>query len=339
MTTPSQSGFFMPPEWAPHDRCWMAWPCRADLWGDEIDDARAEFADVARAISSVEQVTMVARPDDVVQASLKCGAGVEVVPMELNDSWMRDIGPVFVSDGRGQLAGVHWRFNGWGGSYEPYDADARVGGEILHRLRLRRFDAPLVLEGGAISVDGEGTCLATEQCLLNSNRNPELSRREIEEYLQRFLGITKVIWLERGLVDDETDGHVDNVAVFARSGVVLVHDTEDTRDANHDIVKENFRRLGGATDARGQELEVIALPQPKARKHKGKRLPMSYVNHYIANDTVFVPAYDDSADDKAAAILERVYPERAIRQIHCETIVKGGGSIHCITMQQPSATI
>ncbi|SLN43766.1 agmatine deiminase [Oceanibacterium hippocampi] len=335
--TPANLGFRMPAEWAPHARCWMAWPCRAELWGEEIREARLAFAEVASEIAAFEPVTMVARPEDVPEASMRCGAGVDVLPRSLDDSWMRDIGPTFLLDGAGQLAGVDWQFNAWGGKYPPFDQDARIAAEILEHLDVRSFQAPLILEGGSIHVDGEGTCLVTEQCLLNPNRNPSLDRAAIERHLKDYLGVRTIIWLGQGLENDETDGHIDNLACFARPGLVLLHDCTDSDDANYRVSQEARERLAQARDAAGNPIEVVGLPQPKAQFHNGERMPLSYVNFYLANGAVIMPAFDDSADKKAAAILAEVFPDRVVVPVSGTVIATGGGNIHCITQQQPAA--
>ncbi len=283
---------------------------------------------------------MIANPESVAEASLRCGSGVACLPMEHDDSWIRDNGPTFVIDGQGAVAGVNWQFNGWGERYTPYDKDAAVPGAVLQHLELPCYDAPLVLEGGSIHVDGEGTLLTTEQCLLNPNRNPELARDEIEELLRAYLGLRRVIWLGQGLEDDETDGHVDNLACFVRPGVVLAMTTEDTDDGNYEALADNLERLRAARDAKGRELEVIEIPQPEAEAGEdGRRLSKSYVNFYIANGGVVMPSFEDGKDKTAYEIVGKCFPQRGVRQVPASDIVRGGGGIHCITQQQPSGRL
>lgn len=334
--TPLAEGFVMPAEWTAHARCWMAWPCRAETWRDQIMEARLAFAEVARAISRFEPVTMLAQPGQVAEASLACGPGIDVMPIELDDSWTRDTAPTFVMNENGELAGVDWGFNGWGNTYRTYDKDAALAAGVLDHLGLRRFTAPMIMEGGAIHVDGEGTVIATEQCLLNENRNPLMSRQEIEATILDHVGARKMIWLGNGLEDDETDGHVDNVAAFAKPGTILVTMPGDENDPDHAVMQDNVARLNEARDAAGRALEVIALPQPKRRMHNDKRITMSYVNFYLANGAVIMPAFDDAADSKARAAMSKVFPDREIVQILALDIVAGGGGIHCITQQQPA---
>lgn len=337
MTTPAAEGFTMPGEWDRHTRCWMAWPCRPETWPDGAFDAAASaYTDVARAISRFEPVTMVCDPADVADASLACGPGVEILPLPISDSWIRDTGPSFVTDGKGQLAGVHWRFNAWGGNYPECAKDQEVGRLMLEHLGLRRFAAPLVMEGGSFHVDGEGTLLTTEQCLLNPNRNPNLGKAEIEELLREHLGISTVIWLGEGYQDDETDGHIDEIALFVKPGVVMAITTDDPGDANFKAFQDNLDRLKRARDAQGRELEVIPVRQPARRDENGVRLTLSYTNLYIANGGIVMPAFEDPADDEAFRVMRRAFPDREVVQIPALDIVRGGGGIHCITQQQPA---
>src|SRR5512145_678031 len=249
LARPAEDGFFMPPEWAPHARCWMQWPCREPLFGEHLRAAREAYAEVAQTIAEFEPVTMIASPEHVVEASLKCGPGVSTFSLPLDDSWCRDSGPTFVVNAAGEVAGIDWKWNAWGNKYPDHQRDAAVARAVLDHLGMRRHAAPLVLEGGAIHVDGEGTLLTTESCLLNPNRNPDLGREEIEELLRQYLGVRKIIWLKGGLEDDDTDGHVDNVACFARPGLVLALSSGDPADGNYAMLNDNLERLRAATDA------------------------------------------------------------------------------------------
>jgi agmatine deiminase len=315
----------------------MAWPCREALWGERLDAAREATAEVARAIAAFEPVTMIANPENIAEVSLRCGTGIACLPMAHDDSWIRDNGPNFVVDGRGGVAGIDWRFNAWGMRYEPYDKDDAVAEAVLQHLELPRIAAPLVLEGGAIHVDGEGTCLTTEQCLLDPNRNPDLSKREIEALLHAHLGVRQVIWLGEGLRHDDSGGHVDNLACFVRPGVVLALTTDDPEDDNHGALEDNLERLRAARDAKGRALEVVEVPQPgPAEGDDGRRLAKSYVNFYIANGGVVMPSFEDSKDKAASEILAACFPERDLRQVPALDIVHGGGGIHSIALQQPS---
>ena len=327
----------MPAEWTPHKRCWMEWPCRTELWGDGLDDARTAYTDVAKAIAGFEPVTMIAIGAEVAEVSLRCGPGVACLPLAHDDSWMRDNGPTFLVDGKGGLAGVDWLFNAWGNKYQDYANDAAVAGAVLKHLSVPAYEAPMVLEGGSIHVDGEGTLLTSEQCLLNANRNPDLSRTQIENLLRDYAGVRQIIWLGQGLVDDETDGHVDNLACFVRPGVVLALSTDDPADANYGALQDNLARLHAAKDAAGRDLEVIEVPQPARRMDAdGRRLALSYINFYIANGGIVMPSFEDAKDEAAFAIVSQCFPDRKVRQIPLLDIVCGGGGIHCITQQQPA---
>jgi agmatine deiminase len=333
--TPREAGFVMPAEWAPHARCWMAWPCRTELWRQNLGAARAAYAAVAKAIARFEPVTMVTRLGDAAAARDVLGNGISILELPMNDSWMRDIGPTFLVNRTGDLAGAAWQFNAWGGKYKDYADDARLAGRLLRQLGMPCFEAPFVLEGGAIHVDGEGTALVTEQCLLNPNRNPALKKADVEANLRDWLGVETVIWLGQGLVDDETDGHVDNLACFAKPGVVLALSEDDYLEPNFGALSDNLERLGKATDAKGRSLTVIPIHQPTERRVAGKRLALSYINFYRANGGLVVPRFEDARDRTAQDQLAQVFPELKITSIAALDIVRGGGGIHCITQQQP----
>jgi agmatine deiminase len=357
---PSADGYRMPGEFEPHSGCWIAWPQRPDNWRDAAGPAQEAFARVAEAIDACEPVTVAVSDAEFEHCRSLLPASIRVVELSTDDAWMRDIGPTFVVDDRGGLRGVDWHFNAWGGLhgglYAPWDRDERAARQVLEVERAERYRAPIVLEGGSIHVDGQGTLLSTEQCLLNSNRNPELSREQIEQVLFDHLGASKMIWLDRGLPDDETDGHIDNLACFARPGVVLLTSTDDASDPLHEISRDAQQRLQAATDARGRPIEVIRLPAPsppaiseqEARgvqafagtqpRRAGDRLAASYANFYVANSRVVFPLLDERCDDEAAAILRDCFPEREIVGVPAREILLGGGNIHCITQQVPAPT-
>jgi agmatine deiminase len=336
---PVRDGLYMPAEWAAHTRCWMAWPCRLEPWGspEGLLRARVGHAAVARAISGFEKVTMAVRPQDVDEARMAMGRGIEVMEVPLDDSWARDSGPIFVVDGNEGVAGVHWRFNAWGNKYHGYDHDAAFGGRVLDALDMRCYGGPMVLEGGSVCVDGQGTLITTEQCLLNANRNPNLTRQQIEERLALYLGVTKIVWLGEGLEDDETDGHVDNIACFAGPGRVMLYTPQDANGLNGRVMRDNRARLASARDAKGRPFEIIEVPEPAPRKrHDGRRLDMSYINFYFANYGIVMPSFNDPMDQAAAEVMAKAFPDRRIVQVNSLDIVQGGGGIHCITQQQPA---
>jgi agmatine deiminase len=352
-STPAADGFHMPAEFEPHDGCWMAWPERPDNWRLSAGPAQEAFAAVAAAIAAAEPVTMAVSPAQLERAHSLLPRTVRIVELATDDAWMRDIGPTFVVDGAGGRRGVDWHFNAWGGIYSPWDRDERVAAEVLEVEGAARYRAPLVLEGGSIHVDGEGTVLTTEECLLNPNRNPELSRERIERALLDYLGAEKVLWLGAGVHGDETDGHVDNLACFAQSGVVLLTWSEDGSDPQRAISRDARERLEAATDARGRHLEVIELPSPgpllttaeeaagvepragTLPRRAGDRLAASYANFYLASSRLVMPLLDERHDEEAAAILQGCFPEREVVGVPSREILLGGGNIHCITQQVP----
>lgn len=341
--TPLSEGYRMPPEWGPHARCWMAWPCRAETFSGRLDEAREATAAVAKAIASFEPVCMVVRTDAVADMSIMCGPGVTAFPTLHDDSWMRDNGPTFVTrvtdEGNQELAGVAWKWNAWGESYPEHTNDAAVAKAVLRHLKAPVFEGPLVLEGGSVHVDSAGTALVTEECLLNPNRNPGLTREEIEAELKAHFGLRSVIWLGQGWVDDETSGHVDNVACFVAPGVVLAQTCNDPSDPNHAIWRDNLARLQAAKDANDRPLEVIEIEQPKVRMGvNGRRLTLSYVNFYMANSGIVMPSFEDPQDGRAYDILSKLFPNRRVEQINALDILEGGGGIHCITRQEPAVS-
>ena len=328
----------MPPEWAPHAGCWMAWPCRPENW-DDIELARATFVEVARAIARFEPVTMTANAQDAgaARGALAGVAGTNVVLVPSDDSWARDTAPTFVTDGRGGLAGVDWRFNAYGGIYEEYGRTRNMARRILDLLGARRFAAPLVLEGGAVHVDGEGTVLTTAEVVLDPRRNPGLERDEAERLLCAYLAAEKVLWLAPALDHDNTGGHVDNLACFVAPGVVAALGCDDSGDPQYAAVHENLARLRASADAHGRRLEVVELPMPARPEYGGRVLSPSYVNFYVANGGVVVPAFGDPADDVARDVIARLFPRRTVVQVPTLELAKADGNIHCVTQQQPVA--
>jgi agmatine deiminase len=336
VTTPRAQGFAMPPEWAPHSRCWMAWPCRSELWGERMSAARQAYAELAKTIAAYEPVTMIARPDLTAEASLTCGPGISVLPLAHDDSRIRDTSPTFLVNRAGALGGVDGRYNGYGERLPAFEQDAQIAEAICARLQVPRFVAPIVLEGGAVHVDGEGTALVCAPSVLDPKRNPNLGRDGIEKVLGDYLGVAKVIWLEHGFDGDVTGGHVDNIACFVRPGVVVVLTCRDSNDANFAGFRDNLARLREARDAAGRELQVIEVEQPSARfGPDGRRLTTSYLNFCLANGAVVLPMFDDSMDNAAHKAVSAAFPDRHAIQIDAGDMVHGGG-IHSITQQQPA---
>jgi agmatine deiminase len=334
---PADLGFYMPGEFAPHTCCWMAWPSRAGEWGDAPETAR-EYANVANAIARFEPVMMLAPPHLAAQARAMLGGNVSVIEMPIDDSWARDSGPNFLINASGELAASKWQFNAWGKKYDPYDQDALMGSRILEHVGVKEFTSRMVAEGGSISVDGEGTIITTESCLLNPNRNPTWSRAEIEAELCRTLGAEKVIWLPGDVEETETDGHVDGVAAFIEPGRVLMEINPDKTDPHYYVGQENLAAMRGQTDARGRKLEIEFIHEGPYHPEVWNKGCSSYINSYLANGGVVVPAYGYDRDQAAVETYQRLYPQREITQVYIGQIALGGGGVHCITQQQPAAT-
>jgi agmatine deiminase len=347
----------MPAEWEPHAGAWMLWPERPDNWRDGAAPAQRAYVAVAAAIAKSEPVTMGVSAAQFVNARAMLPAGVRVVEISSNDAWMRDTGPTFVVDQRRRVRGVDWQFNAWGGkaggAYADWALDDEVAAKVLEIESKPRYAAPFILEGGAIHVDGQGTLLTTEECLLNPNRNPRLKRGQIESLLERYLGVREIVWLGRGVFNDETDGHVDNLCCFVRPGEVALTWCDDPGDPQYDISRAAYEVLMRAKDARGRRLKVHKLLQPgplymteaesagidhsdecKVRQC-GDRLAGSYVNFYIANRHIVMPLLDPRTDRAAKATLAKLFPRRKVVGVPSREILLGGGNIHCITQQQP----
>jgi len=330
----------MPGEWEPHAACWMTWPTDHEQW-DNLETVEQGYADVANAIAEFEPVRMVADPDRAPAARAKCGEGVEVIEIPVDDSWMRDAGPTFVrSSTTGEVAGTAWRFNCWGGYTPHYGEDAQLAARVLKRLGMSTYHSSLTIEGGAIHVDGAGTLVTTESVALNANRNVGMNKKEAAAELCRGTGARKVIWLPGdpdGITGDMTDGHVDGVMCFVRPGVALF---EFDHGADPEIARleaEDYRALTTAKDANGNRLEVIRLESDHGGIGKGEALfCRSYVNFYIANGGVIMPSYGVPTDQKIADQLTRLFPDRKVVMVDINSIAPGGGGIHCITQQQPA---
>jgi agmatine deiminase len=357
-SSPAADGYRMPGEFEAHSGCWIAWPERPDNWRLGAKPAQHAFAAVAEAINTSEPVTVGVSDAQFEHCRSMLSPSIRVVELSSDDAWIRDTGPTFLLDGKGGRRGVDWRFNAWGGLegglYFPWDRDERVAGKVLEVERADRYRAPIVLEGGAIHVDGDGTVMATEECLLNRNRNPELTREQIERAVFEHLGVEKMIWLGRGVYNDETDGHIDNLACFVRPGVVLLTWCEDESDPQHAISHDALERLRAATDARGRALEVVRLPSPgpmtiaaeeaqgvdavtgSLPRRAGERLAASYVNFYPANRRIVYPLLDERHDEAAGEILRGCFPDREVVGVQAREILLGGGNIHCITQQVPA---
>jgi agmatine deiminase len=357
LSTPAKDGFRMPAEFERHSGCWMLWPERPDNWRLGAKPAQAAFAAVATAIAAGEPVSVGVSAAQFENARARLPRNIRVVEITSNDAWMRDCGPTFVIDGKGRRRGVDWTFNAWGGLhgglYFPWDRDDEVAQKVLELEGADRYRTSVVMEGGAIHVDGQGTCLTTEECLLNPNRNPHLSRDDIEEQLRLFLAVSTVIWLGKGVYRDETGGHIDELACFTSPGHVALTWTDDRSDPQFEISQDAYQRLRHAKDARGRRLEIHKIHQPgplfmtaeeaagvDARpgshpRRAGDRLAASYINFYIANKCLVMPLYDKRSDAPALRMLKRLFPTRTVLGVPTREILLGGGNIHCITQQVP----
>jgi agmatine deiminase len=357
ISTPTKDGFRMPAEYERHSGCWMLWPERPDNWRDGAKPAQAAFAAIAAAIAEGEPVTMGVSAAQFQNARARLPSRVRVVEVTSNDAWIRDCGPTFVIDAKGRRRGVDWTFNAWGGSrgglYFPWDRDDEVAQKVLEIEAADRYRTPFVLEGGAIHVDGQGSCLTTEECLLNPNRNGAVSRADVESMLQRYLGVRSVIWLAKGVYLDETGGHIDELACFTGPAQVALTWTQDRSDPQYEISHDAYQRLRHARDARGRALTIHKIHQPgplymtvaeaagidvRAGSHPRRardRLPASYINFYIANKRVVMPLYDKRWDAAAMRTLRRLFPTRSVVGVPTREVLLGGGNIHCITQQVP----
>jgi agmatine deiminase len=356
-STPRADGFRMPGEFEPQKQVWMLWPQRPDNWRLGGRPAQRAWVEVATAISRFEPVTVGVNADQFGNAVDLLPDAVRVVELSSDDAWMRDCGPTFVVNDEGGMRLVDWDFNAWGGHHDglyfPWDKDDAIPQKVAQLEGVDRYKAPLVMEGGSIHVDGEGTLVTTEECLLSPGRNPGLSREEIEKRLCDYLNIEKVVWLARGIDPHETNGHVDDVACFARPGVVLAGATDDEDDWRYELLQDNLRRLQAATDAKGRALEVHTVPMPailaiteeeasgvesvegSIPRRPGDLTAASYLNFLIVNGGIILPTFGDPNDAVAQEIIAGVFPEREVVTVAGREIVLGGGNVHCITQQQP----
>jgi agmatine deiminase len=344
--TPAQLGYRMPAEWEPHRGTWLSWPHKEASWPGKFGPVPGIFATMVRALADREEVHInVAGP--AMEASVRALLGdagadagnVFFHPNPTNDAWCRDHGPIFLQRGpagRREQAIVDWGYNAWGGKYPPYDLDDVVPTRIGAELGLPVFEPGIVMEGGSIDVNGRGTLLTTEACLLNPNRNPALGRRDIERYLRDYLGVAKILWLGDGIAGDDTDGHVDDLARFVDERTVVTVVEQDPADENYEPLQENLERLRGMTDQDGHPLRVVTLPMPRPLAYDGQRLPASYANFYVANGLVLLPTYDPPRDEEALATLRSVFPGRDVIGIDCTDLVWGLGAFHCVTQQWPA---
>ncbi len=344
--TLAELGYRMPAEWEPHAATWLAWPKRDQSWPGKLDAIPPVYARLIREIAEGEDIHLLVDGHEHHAAILhllkdhKADApNVRLVEIPTNDSWVRDHGPIFVRNrGAGApLIALDWGYNSWGGKYPPFDLDNAVPARAAQWLRVPAVAPGMVLEGGSIDVNGAGLLLTTEACLLNPNRNPHLDREGIEARLRDFLGISHVLWLGDGIVGDDTDGHIDDLARFVAPETIVTVVEPDKSDANHVALDENLRRLRELRTPSGGSFDIIEIPMPAPVVWEGHRLPASYANFYIANAAVIVPTFrSPKQDDRAIGILGDLFPHRRVVGIDATDLVWGLGAFHCITQQQPA---
>ena len=326
----------MPAEWETHEQCWMMWPTGLDL--DRYPDTermQKGYAAAANAISQFETVTIVANDSDTEECRNLIDQSVNVYNLQIDDSWCRDSGPTFITDGK-NLGGVDWTFNNYGELLGPdFLNDQKVAKRIINKTSSLYFDAPIVLEGGGIHTDGRGTLMITEDVLLDPKRNPGLDKKEAEKILSNYLGVERFIWLIAALEYDDTGGHIDNLACFAPSSVIIALNEDDPEDSNYERLKENLSRLSGARDINGKPYEIVTIDQPSYDTFLNERLPMSYINFYIANNGIVMPVFNDVKDADAIEKIQNVFKNKSVVTVPGRPIVEGGGCVHCITQQQP----
>ena len=344
MTNPKQQNYFMPPEWYPHECCWMQWPHEfqnknsyqeVESWSHfDFEKGRHKWAEVAKAISNFEKVNMIVHPQDIEIAKKLLHDSINIFEFQNDDCWARDSGATFLLNDKKKLGGVDWEFNGWG-KFTPHDSDNKIAKFMIDKSSATYFKSQMVLEGGSIHVNGAGTLITTEQCLLNKNRNPKLTKGEIEDHIKKYLNIEKIIWLKNG-TDEGTDGHVDNIACFVNETKVLALSCNDKLDPFYEKFNENLEILKTSVDSKGRSLEVIEIEMSYKRLIPNDDEPSSYINFYIANNGIVMPCFDDDkADKNAQNIISSVFPKRKVIAINGIDISLGGGNIHCITQQQP----
>ena len=333
--TPAALGFRMPGPERAHRRTWMAWPHRVDLYGESLPDIQRSYADVARAISRFEPVAMVVHPDHVEGAKRLLGPNIEIVPVPIDDAWIRDSGPTFLVHPDGRVGGVSWRFNAWGGKHAPCDADDALAGHVLAHAETEMAQSFLTCEGGSLTTDGDGTLICTETSILNPNRNPGVSKAWAELELKRMLGIEKVVWLPGDPFDKETDGHIDGMCCALGPGKVLFEVNRDPADPHARILADNLAALNAQTDARGRKFEVLTIEEAAEATATSDVFCRSYINFYKANGGIVLPVYGLPSDDRAAESLRAAFPNYPIERVDVSAIAPGGGSIHCITQEEP----
>lgn len=345
--TPAALGFYMPAEWHPHTATWLTWPKDPVTWPDRVPQVQEIYLQMLEALTPSEIVNLLIddqETEDVVRqrCNFESASNIRFHQIETVDSWIRDYGPNFLINKNGELAFNDWIFNAWGDKYEDLKKDDRIPEFLGRQLKVHRFEPGIVMEGGSIEVNGNGCVLTTEQCLLNKNRNPQLSREQVEQYLKDYLGVVKVLWLNEGIVGDDTDGHIDDIARFVSPDTIVTVVEEDPSDANYELLQDNLHRLQTMTDSNDNPFKIVTLPMPgivggeSTDTRNLDRLPASYANFLIANNVVLAPVFGHANDNRAVETLQQVFTDRKVVPINCEPLVWGMGTIHCVSQQQPS---
>jgi agmatine deiminase len=341
--TPVSLGFRMPAEWEPQAAVWLSWPHNRATWPGQFRPIPNVFAQIVAQISRFEAVRINCAASLQARAKRLCGqAGADLSRVTFynhptNDAWCRDHGPIFVKNDRtGEVAVTDWVYNAWGGKYPPYDLDNKIPPSIARKLRLRRFENDMVLEGGSIDVNGQGLLLTSEQCLLNENRNPHLTRGQIEQNLRAYLGVKQVLWVGEGIMGDDTDGHIDDITRFYKPDGFVTCVERRRGDPNHRFLSENLERLRGFRTTAGRKFDIVELPMPEPFGFRGQRVPASYANFLVINGAVLVPQFrQQERDAQARVILGDCFPDREVVPIDCYQLIWGLGTLHCISQQQP----
>lgn len=339
-----QQGFYFPAEWAPHTATWLSWPHKEQSWPGKLDLVYSKYCEFVKALTKNELVRINVANEQMaafakqqlllLEVDLK---QVEFFEFATNDAWCRDHGPAFlINPATKQKAIIDWDYNAWGNKYPPYDLDDVIPAKIAERFGLPVYHPGIVMEGGSVDFNGKGTVLTTTACLLNPNRNPGLSQRQIEEYLVNYYGVEQVLWLGDGIIGDDTDGHIDDITRFINEDTVVTVVEENRNDENYQILQDNLNTLKNMRLLNGKQLNVIELPMPEPVIYRGQRLPASYANFYIANKSVIVPTYQSKNDDKALETLSACFPDREVIGIDSTDIIWGLGSFHCLSQQEPA---
>jgi agmatine deiminase len=342
MSISTSPKYKMPAEWAPHSATWLAWPYDEETFPDRVEKVEMALAYIVNALNKCELVELLVLDEEMMLRASEVIHSAGTDPSEINfhiteyaDIWLRDSGPIFVKNSKGEIVISNWQFNAWGNKFPELLIDGDIPEKVTQWTNIPSVNADLVLEGGAIEINGAGTCLTTEQCLQNKNRNPGMSKEDIEKFLYDNLGITKTVWLKEGLTNDHTDGHIDELARFVSENKIVCAYEENSEDENYQILQDNYRKLLNSSDSNGNPFNIVKLPMPHLWYEDGTKAPVSYTNFYIGNKVVLAPTFNDKKDIEALEILQTCFPDRDIIAIDCTDIIYGGGAIHCITQQQP----